>query len=81
MKEENEERAKEARRVLEQIGREGDIGFPHAAQSARRARDHFAARDADQGDRIELWGTRIARVLAFGFALVLIVWLIGRFAG
>jgi hypothetical protein len=77
MKGKDEERAKEARRVLERIGREGDMGFSQAAESVRRAHDHFAARDADQDDWAELWGTRIARVLALCFAIVLIIWLIG----
>lgn len=71
------ERQAESRRILERVGREGDIGSSFAGQTLRRTRDHFAAADADDKDAIEVWGTRIGRLLALVFFLVLVVWLIG----
>lgn len=73
-KQRDEDRRAESRRILESVDRERDIGASHAAPG-RRARDHFAARDADQNDWAEVWGTRIARGLAVAFALYLVIWL------
>jgi len=75
MKEDDEQRRAEARRILEDVANEGDIGSSFAARSADKARKHFAADDADQTDRMEVWGTRIGRGLALIAAIVLIVWL------
>lgn len=74
-KQRDDDRQAESRRILEGVNRERDIGSSHAAPG-RRAHDHFAARDANQSDWPELWGTRIARVLALAFALYLVVWLL-----
>lgn len=41
-----------------------------------RVRDHLAAEDADKGDPVEVWGTRIGRALAIVAFVVLILWLI-----
>ena len=40
-----------------------------------RAADHFAGRDAPEGDRIELWGRRIGRGLSLIGVIVLALWL------
>ena len=39
-------------------------------------RDHVAAADADRTDPIEVWGTRIGRILGLLLALGLMVWLV-----
>ncbi|TWG89033.1 hypothetical protein L598_000900001120 [Mesorhizobium sp. J18] len=77
MKEDDDRRRAEARRILEDVAGEGDIGSSFAARSADRARRHFSAEDADQADRIEVWGMRIGRGLALIAAMILIVWLVG----
>jgi len=72
------ERQKESRRILERVERDSDSFL---LQSASRARDHFAAREAEGEDWTELWGKRIARVLALVAAVILIAWLVAYFAG
>lgn len=69
----------ESRRILERIRRETEPGHGFGTPTGR-ARDHFAARDADREDWVELWGTRIGRALALVFALVLIAWLVSFLA-
>jgi hypothetical protein len=72
---ETEARLSESRRILDRVAGEGDaLGTGMAARAARRAREHLTARDADQKDRIELWGTRIARTIGVAFLLALAVW-------
>jgi hypothetical protein len=74
----DEDRRKESRRILEQVSRDSDSLL---WRSASRARDHFAAREAEGGDWTELWGRRIGRALALVAAAILIVWLILYLSG
>ena len=78
MKNDDEERSAESRRILEGVERDGGgaIGSSFAARSAIRARDHFIAADAKSEDWAEIWGTRIGRVLALVAVAFLIGWLI-----
>ncbi len=70
--------ADEARRDLERMRGDGDfIGASALARAAERARGHFSAADAPQNDPVEIWGRRIARVLAAVFVLFLLWWLVG----
>lgn len=70
----DEERQRESRRILERMQAQTDGGAMMAVQrTAKRGQDHLAASDADQTDRIEVWGTRIGR----GISLLLLVGLIG----
>lgn len=71
----DEERRAESRRILERVSRDSDTLL------LSKARDHFAAREAEGQDPAELWGRRIARVLALVFALVAILWLWSYLAG
>jgi len=69
----------ESRRILERVAHDSQGGLAGTSVMARvveRSRSHLAAGDADQDDRIELWGTRIGRVLGLAFAAGLAVWLI-----
>lgn len=72
-----DDQSDEAHRILDRIEREH---APMASNLARRAagrlQDHVAASDADQGDSIELWGTRIGRVLGLVVMAGLVVYLI-----
>lgn len=71
------ERNAESRRILDRVAREaGSDTASMLDSSARRAGDHIAAQDADHDDRIELWGTRIGRLLGLVITLGLFVWLI-----
>jgi hypothetical protein len=66
----DEERQRESRETLARTSAEsGVIGSSALAQAAR----HFMAADAPQEDRIEVWGRRIARVLALLFVGYLVL--------
>ena len=78
-----EEQRREALRTLETL-RDSDTFVSSAlARTARRATDHFAARDAmkdavtEDGsvDRIELWGRRIGRGLSLAAFIALAIYL------
>lgn len=74
MKDDDDKKAREARRTLDRISEEGGLSATPAMKSAAKGvRDHFAAADADKTDPAELWGTRIARGLAL-VALIGLVW-------
>ncbi len=67
----------ESRRILERVAREmtpGGASF--IARTAKGARDHVTAADADRSDPIEYWGTRIGRTLGFIIAIGLLAWLV-----
>lgn len=69
----------ESRRILERVAHDSSGGIAGASVMARviaRSRSHLAAGDADQDDRIELWGTRIGRVLGLAFVAGLAVWIV-----
>ena len=66
--EREEERRREALATLKSLGESETFVTSTLAQTAERATDHFAARDAigpdGSVDRIELWGRRIGRALS-----------------
>ncbi|WP_214476252.1 hypothetical protein [Mesorhizobium sp. dw_380] len=67
----------ESRRILERVAQETDpAGTSLVARTAKGVRDHVAAADADRADPIEVWGTRIGRILGLLVALGLMVWLV-----
>jgi hypothetical protein len=66
----DEKRLAESRRILAHINSEMEpTGLAH------RVGGHFAARDADQNDRIEVIGRRIGRALSLALTVGLAVWL------
>jgi hypothetical protein len=72
--ERDEARRREALATLDQL-REGDtFASSVLARTARRAGDHFAAKDAGE-DRVELWGRRIGRGLSLAGLIVLAIYL------
>jgi len=77
-KQSDEERQAESRRILERVERDSESLL---FRSGSRMRDHFAAREAAGEDWTEIWGRRIARVLALVAAVVLIGWLILHLSG
>lgn len=72
------ERKEESRRILERVNRDSDSLF---LRSASRARDHFAAREAEGEDWTELWGRRIGRTLGLVAAFLLVLWIVFSLAG
>jgi hypothetical protein len=67
----------ESRRIIDRVARETDPGgTSFIARTAKGARDHVTAADADQSDPIEYWGTRIGRALGFVIAIGLLIWLV-----
>lgn len=74
----DDETVRQAKRSLDRLGEEGGLSAtPVMKSTAASMRDHFTARDADRTDKLEVWGTRIARGLALVAFAGLVVWLIG----
>lgn len=74
---ERQDNDSESRRIIERVARETDPGgTSFIARTAKGARDHVAAADADRSDPIEYWGTRIGRTLGLLIAIGLLVWLV-----
>lgn len=72
-----DEREKEAARILEQVARDTEgVGTSSMRRIAERVRDHVSAEDADQNEWAEVWGTRIGRILSIVFFVVLVVYLV-----
>ena len=71
------DRHAESRRILDRVAREEAslIG-----RSANRARGHLSAADADQNDRIEVWGTRIGRVVGIVVIIAFCFWALSYLA-
>jgi hypothetical protein len=65
------DRSAESRRILERVARDssGLLG-----RTVARARDHFGAADADQADRVELWGTLIGRAIGAVALCAVLLW-------
>jgi hypothetical protein len=71
------DKSKEARRDLEKLSQEGGLlNTPKLKSKAGSVRGHLSASDADQEDRIEVWGTRIGRWLSVVVFIGLAIWLI-----
>lgn len=77
----DEARERQARRDLDRMENEGGMfGSPAMHNKAKSVRDHFAARDADQDDRIEVAATRTGRILALVAFVALAFWLFSAYA-
>jgi hypothetical protein len=78
-RERDEEQRREALASLRSLGENDTFATSALARTARRATDHFSARDAigpdGSVDRIELWGRRIGRALSLVGLIVLAVYL------
>ena len=78
----NDETVRRAKRQLDRLGEEGGMSATPVMKAATNSvRDHFTARDADRNDKVEVWGTRIARGLALLALIGLVFWLIGQISG
>lgn len=75
----DDETVRQAKRTLDRLGEEGGLSAtPVMKSAANSVRDHFAAEDADKSDKVEVWGTRIARGLALVALVGLVLWMIGQ---
>lgn len=76
--EREEAERREALRTLGQLRERDDIASSALSRAARRATNHFAAKDAmadAADDRIELWGRRIGRALSLAAFIGLAIYL------
>jgi hypothetical protein len=78
-RERDEDQRREALATLKSLGDTDTFATSVLARTARRAGDHFAARDAMAADgpvdRIELWGRRIGRGLSLAGFVALAIYL------
>ena len=78
-RERDEEQRREALASLKSLGESDTFATSALARTAKRATDHFSARDAAASDgsvdRIELWGRRIGRALSLVGFIALAVYL------
>jgi hypothetical protein len=78
-RERDEDERREALATLKSLGESDTIATSALARTAKRATDHFAARDAvgadGSVDRIELWGRRIGRALSLVAFIALAIYL------
>ncbi|SOE16931.1 hypothetical protein SAMN05877838_1817 [Hoeflea halophila] len=78
----DDDRVREAKRTLDRISEEGGLSASPVMKSAANSiRDHFTAKDADRNDRVEVWGTRIARGLAVVAFAGLVLWMVRQVSG
>jgi len=77
--ERDEKQRREALASLRELSERDTFTTSTLARTARRAADHFAARDAagpgGETDRIELWGRRIGRGLSLAAFVGLAIYL------
>ncbi|HWP16298.1 MAG TPA: hypothetical protein VNM46_11795 [Xanthobacteraceae bacterium] len=77
--ERDEEQRREALATLKSLGEHDTFATSTLARTAKRATDHFAARDAigadGSVDAVELWGRRIGRGLSLVGLIVLAAYL------
>ena len=72
--ERDEAQRREALASLRDLSERDTVVTSALARTARRASDHFAARDAGE-DRVELWGRRIGRALSLAGLVALAIYL------
>ena len=64
----------ESRRIIERVQQESETGI--LGRTARRFENHIGAKDADQSDWAEVWGTRIGRTLGAIAVVTAFIWLV-----
>lgn len=66
-------RAEEAKAAIDRATRDAEGIF---TPSVKRAAGHFAGKDADPADRVEVWGRRVGRALSLVGVVVLFIMLL-----
>ena len=72
--ERDEAQRREALASLRDLSERDTVVTSALARTARRASDHFTAKDAGE-DRVELWGRRIGRALSLAGLVALAIYL------
>lgn len=76
-----DQEARAAREVLDRVTRDAEVvGTSSFVRTAGKVRDHLAAAEADQDDKVEVWARRAARIASVIAFILLAVWLIGYLA-
>ena len=70
------DRDAESRRILDRVAREEHSALGFLGRGTERARGHLNADDADQNDWIEVWGTRIGRIIGMLIVAAFLVWVV-----
>lgn len=74
---EHDEQARQAQRDLKRVSEEGGLlSAPKLNAKSKSVKGHFMAEDVDASDRIEVWGSRIGRILSLIAVGVLLLWLV-----
>lgn len=72
-----DDKSKQALRDLKRVSEEGGLlNTPRLKGKSKTMKGHFMADDADQADRIEVWGSRIGRILSLVAVIALLIWLV-----
>lgn len=69
----DDKRQEESERIIDRIQVESDSGFVN--MTTRRLEGHLGAKDADQNDWAEVWGTRIGRTIGAVVTVAAIIYL------
>lgn len=73
----HEEQSRQAQKDLDRVNTEGDlVNTPHLKGKSKSVKGHFMAEDVDPSDRIEVWGSRIGRILSLIAVFMLLMWLV-----
>ena len=73
----HDDKSKQAQRDLDRVNTEGDlVNTPRLKGKSKSVKGHFMAEDVDQDDRIEVWGSRIGRILSLVAVFLLLIWLV-----
>ncbi|MEX3011865.1 hypothetical protein [Hoeflea sp. TYP-13] len=72
-----DDRSRKAQRDLDRLSEEGGLlNAPKLKGKSKSVKGHFMADDVDQSDRIEVWGSRIGRILSLIAVGLLLIWLV-----
>lgn len=72
---EDKQNKSESQRILDRIQKETE-GSGILGSAVKRAENHLSAKDADQQDWAEVWGTRIGRSIGAFVVVVLFIYLV-----
>lgn len=77
MPDHDDQKSRDAQRDLDRLREEGGLlNAPKMKPKSKTVKGHFLAEDVDQSDRIEVWGSRIGRILSLIAVFILIIWLV-----
>ncbi|MCY6383203.1 hypothetical protein [Hoeflea prorocentri] len=72
----HDDQSRKALQDLEKLKDEGNLlHAPKLKTKSKTVTGHFMAKDVDPSDKIEVWGTRIGRILSLIALVALVIWL------